>query len=76
MTIPIVPAASSSAGRCQRLSMDALRHRALDRLYQRRSAVENLIAALEQYQRARDEHPAGCVGFSATMQQCSSSSAQ
>lgn len=29
---------------------DEIRHRALARLYERRSAVENLIGALERYQ--------------------------
>jgi hypothetical protein len=31
--------------------LDGVRHRALARLYERRAAVDNLIGALERYQR-------------------------
>ena len=35
------------------LSMDLIRNHALDRLYERREAVQNLIRALEDYQESR-----------------------
>jgi hypothetical protein len=34
---------------------DDVRHRALARLYERKSAVDNLISALERYQREQGE---------------------
>ena len=50
-TIPL-PLASTEE-RSRLLSMDLIRSRALDRLYQRRDAVQNLIRALEDYQGSR-----------------------
>jgi len=76
MTMPVVLPAPSSAARYSRLSMDALCQRALDRLYERRMAVANLIAALERYQRAQALRRAQCIGFSVRSRQCSSDSAQ
>ena len=46
---------ASTAERSRLLSMDFIRSRALDRLYQRREAVQNLIRALEDYQESREE---------------------
>lgn len=76
MRFPVVLAPPSSAGRYRRLSVDTLCHRALDRLYERRTAVENLILALERYQRAQGARRASCVDLSVGMRQCSSDSAQ
>ena len=39
--------------RSRLLSMDLIRNQALDRLYERREAVQNLIRALEDYQASR-----------------------
>ncbi|MGA3018736.1 MAG: hypothetical protein ABSF62_16570 [Bryobacteraceae bacterium] len=39
--------------RSRLLSMDLIRSHALDRLYERREAVQNLIRALEDYQKSR-----------------------
>ena len=76
MTIPVVLAAPSSPERYRRLSMEALSQRALDRLYERRRAVENLIAALERYQRAQSAQIASCVPLNGRSQPCSSGSVQ
>ena len=40
--------------RSRLLSMDLIRSRALDRLYQRRDGVQNVIRALEGYQKSRE----------------------
>jgi hypothetical protein len=42
---------------------DSIRRRALERLYERRSAVEQLIESLERYQ--RDAQRANCVEITA-----------
>jgi uncharacterized BrkB/YihY/UPF0761 family membrane protein len=55
--------------------MDFIRSRALDRLYQRREAVQNLIRALEDYQESREERMAHHISFSSLLK-CSSDSAQ
>ena len=39
--------------------MNVIRRRALDRLYQRRAAVDGLIRSLEDYQRMREIRVAG-----------------
>ena len=44
---------------------DDVRHRALARLYERRSAVDNLISALERYQQEQGAQTAKCVTLSA-----------
>ena len=53
MTNPIVIPSAFSTDRRRLLSVNIIRSRALDRLYQRRAAVENLIRSLEDYQRVR-----------------------
>lgn len=45
-------------------SSDNIRRRALTRLYQRRSAVDHLIASLERYQREQIERRAEIVPIS------------
>ena len=55
--------------------MDLVRSRALERLYERREAVHNLIGALEDYQKSREARMAQCVSFS-SLRKCSSDSAQ
>jgi hypothetical protein len=49
----VIPSAFS-ADRRRLLSMNVIRRRALDRLYQRRAAVDGLIRSLEDYQRMRE----------------------
>lgn len=47
------------------LSVETIRRRALQRLYDRRAAVEQLILSLERYQQARQQRQAECMEFSA-----------
>ena len=51
--------------RCVVPLRDDMRRRALARLYERRSAVDNLIHALERYQKEQREMPAARGPFSA-----------
>jgi hypothetical protein len=51
--------------------MDLIRTRALDRLYQRREAVQNLISALEDYQESREARMAHRISLS-SLRKCSS----
>ena len=44
-----------SADRSRLLSVQQMRRRALERLYERKFAVENLIQSLEDYKEFRDE---------------------
>ena len=62
---------ASTEERSRRLSMDLIRNRALDRLYERREAVQNLICALEDYQQSRAARMAQCVNIS-SLRKCSS----
>jgi len=73
--IPITLPLPTSAERSRLLSVDAIRRRALDRLYERRSAVQDLIRSLEDYQRSKDGRLAECVVFSAR-RKCPSGFAQ
>ena len=70
----VLPHASTEE-RSRLLSMDLIRNRALDRLYERRDAVQNLIRALEDYQKSREARMAQCIGFS-SLRKCSSDFAQ
>ena len=51
--------------RCVVPSQDDMRRRALARLYERRSAVDNLIHALERYRQEQSKIPAKRGLFSA-----------
>ena len=51
-TITLPPVSSSERNRL--VAADAIRRRALERLYERRETVKTLIAALEGYQRSRE----------------------
>lgn len=62
--MPIALPRPSSAERNRLLSVDELRLRALERLYQRREAVDALIASLEEYQKSTGPRRAECVEFS------------
>lgn len=76
MIMPTPLPAPASAERYRRLCVDSLRQQALDRLYQRRDVLENLIGALENYQSSRDSRKAECIDISAFVQKYSSGSAQ
>lgn len=66
MPSPIMLPSSFSEQRNRLLSVDLIRRRALDRLYQRRATVEDLIQSLEDYQRCREgQETAQCIPFSA-----------
>jgi len=66
---------TSTEERSRLLSMDLIRNRALDRLYQRRDGVQNLIRALEDYQESREARMAHRISFS-SLRKCSSGFAQ
>jgi hypothetical protein len=61
----------STEERSSLLSLDLIRNRALDRLYERREAVQSLIRALEDYQKSREARMAQCISFS-SLRKCSS----
>ncbi len=52
-----------SAERSRLLAGDEIRKRALDRLYSRRTAVDDLIQSLENYQRSQGAPMAECLEF-------------
>jgi hypothetical protein len=66
---------ASTEERSRLLSMDLIRNRALERLYERRDAVQNLILALEDYRKSREQRMAQCINFS-SLRTCSSDFAQ
>lgn len=64
--LPLTLPSPTSATRSRLMPVDVLRRQALDRLYERREAVDNLIRTLEDYQRVkRDRRRAACVEISA-----------
>jgi hypothetical protein len=63
--MPIALPSASSAERSRLLSADLIRRRALERLYERKAAVEDLIRSLEDYQRSKEPVRAECIPFSA-----------
>jgi hypothetical protein len=68
--MPIALVAPSSAERSRALSADAIRERALERLYERRDVVEDLIRSLEGYERCHQARAAACIEISA-VRKCS-----
>ena len=52
-----------SSERSRLLSVSYLRERALERLYARRDAVDDLIRSLENYNAAQDAPMSECVEF-------------
>jgi len=60
-----MPTALLRTERPRNLTVDSVRRRALERLYEKRAAVEELILSLERYQEASQKHRANCVEFSA-----------
>ena len=63
--MPIALVSRSSAERSRALSADAIRIRALERLYQRRDAVDDLIQSLEGYEQCHKPCAAACIDVSA-----------
>jgi len=63
MTDPIVLPPPSSPERSRLLSVDLIRRRALERMYRRRVAVEELIRSLEEYELAKQNLPGECICF-------------
>ena len=65
MTTPIVLPPITSAERAQIAAVHGMRTRALERLYERRAAVDNLIRSLEDYANCAGERRPACIAFSA-----------
>ena len=63
--MPSALVASFSADRVRASFADAIRRRALERLYERRDAVEDLIRSLEGYEQCHKVRKAACIEFSA-----------
>jgi hypothetical protein len=63
--MPITLVAPCSAERSRALSADAIRTRALERLYERRDAVEDLIRSLEGYEQCHKPCATASIGVSA-----------
>jgi hypothetical protein len=72
---PITLSLAASEERSRLLSMDLVRSRALDRLYHRREAMQNLISALEDYQKSLEAIMVHRIRFSFP-RKCSSGFAQ
>jgi hypothetical protein len=68
--MPIILPAPFSAERIRLLSVDVIRRRALERLYERRDAVEELIRSLEGYENCHKPCAAECIELSVA-QKCS-----
>jgi len=64
MTTPIALPPISSAERAQIAAVHGIRTRALERLYERRAAVDNLIRSLEDYA-SNSVRRRECLEFSA-----------
>lgn len=62
--------ATASIERNRLVPAEFIRRRALDRLYARKAAVEDLIRSLEDYERANRPRAAECIPFNAS-QKCS-----
>jgi len=66
MIAPTMISPQGSAERSRLLMTDEMRRRALQRLYERRSAVDHLIQSLEEYRRAGDQtRESECILLSA-----------
>jgi len=63
--VPIALTSRSTAERSRSLASDHVRQRALQRLYEKKAAVEELIWSLEQYQNTQQKHRAECVEINA-----------
>ena len=63
---PLMLPSPASAQRNHSLPVNMLRRQALERLYRRRDAVENLIRSLETYQESQTRKRAVCLSINAT----------
>lgn len=63
--MPILLPTADASERSRLLAVDLIRRRALERLYERRVAVETLIQSLEDYQRVREARVARPIALSA-----------
>jgi hypothetical protein len=61
--MPIALVSSFSADRVRASFTDDIRRRALERLYERRDAVEDLIRSLEGYEQCHNARRAACIEF-------------
>lgn len=61
--IEIALPSPTSADRNRLANLQAIRRRALDRLYQRREAVDDLIQSLEVYLKSKESRRAQCIEF-------------
>ena len=61
MLMPIYLMPTASAERSRLLSVNQMRHRALERLYQRRETISDLIRSLEDYERLKDHRESRLV---------------
>jgi hypothetical protein len=73
--MPIITLPAGSLERSRLIPSDFIRRRALERLYERKAAVEDLIESLETYERITRPKTGECVPFRAEPK-CSSSFAQ
>jgi hypothetical protein len=62
--LPLTLPTLNAAERSRLLSVHQLRRRALERLYERRDAVDDLIASLERYKVVDAGRLAPCIEFS------------
>ena len=62
--MPMILPSPTSSERSRAVSVNVLRRQALERLYRRREAVENLIRSLEMYKDVRAGDRAVCVNIS------------
>jgi hypothetical protein len=74
MPLTVIPSAASIE-RSRLIPDDFIRRRALERLYERKAAVEDLIRSLEGYERTTHPKMGECVSFNAPLK-CSSSCAR
>jgi hypothetical protein len=74
MPLTVIPAVASIE-RSRLIPDNFLRRRALERLYERKAAVEDLIRSLEGYERTTHAKIGECVPFNGLLK-CSSSCAR
>ena len=72
---PLTLPSPASAERSRLMPVEILRRQALERLYERRDTVDNLIRSLEDYQRTKTTAAPNCVEITAR-RRCSSSFSQ
>jgi hypothetical protein len=73
--MPTAQTSPSIADRSRSLASDIVRRRALQRLYEQKAAVDELISSLELYQNQQQKQRAKCVQINAAPK-CSSGSVQ